>query len=125
MKTKLDFTDFKINIIKYGRKSIKLKSLIDQAITKGLIIYEDYNFLSYSINAFQLNTDFFNLFLEFLAKPAIEINKKIIDAILWHTKNIISAENVKLHKYLWKWWAFLVQKPVEKPRTILVLKPTL
>jgi len=82
MKTKLDFTDFKINIIKYGRKSIKLKSLIDQAITKGLIIYEDYNFLSYSINAFQLNTDFFNLFLEFLAKPAIEINKKIIDAIL-------------------------------------------
>ena len=77
MGTKLDLTDFKINIIKYGGESIKLKSLIDQAVTKGLIIYEDYNFLSYLINAFQPNTDFFNLFLGFLAKPAPEINKEL------------------------------------------------
>ncbi|EXX71275.1 hypothetical protein RirG_079920 [Rhizophagus irregularis DAOM 197198w] len=83
MKTKLDLTDFKINIIEYSGKSIKLKSLIDQAVTKGLIIYEDYNFLPYPINASQPNTDFFNLFLEFLAKPTPEINKEIMDPILW------------------------------------------
>ncbi|GES75077.1 highly derived D5-like helicase-primase [Rhizophagus clarus] len=73
----------------------------------------------------QPNTDFFNLFLGFLTKPVMEINKEIMDSILWHTKNIISAENVKLHEYLWKWWAFLVQKLAEKSRTILVLKSTL
>ncbi|CAI2187338.1 4127_t:CDS:2, partial [Funneliformis geosporum] len=36
-----------------------------------------------------------------------------------------SDENVKLHEYLWNWWAYLVQKPEEKPRTIIVLKSTL
>ncbi|PKK57925.1 hypothetical protein RhiirC2_720896 [Rhizophagus irregularis] len=48
-----------------------------------------------------------------------------MDMILWHTKNIISDENEKLHKYLWKWWAYLVQKPEKKPRSILVLKSKL
>ncbi|PKK58966.1 hypothetical protein RhiirC2_795509 [Rhizophagus irregularis] len=48
-----------------------------------------------------------------------------MDPILWHTKNIISDENVKLHEYLWNWWAYLVQKPQKKPRTILVLKSAL
>jgi len=46
--------------------------------------------------------DFFNLFLGFLAKPAPEINKEIMDLIFWHTKNIISNKNEKLHEYLWK-----------------------
>jgi hypothetical protein len=100
---KLKLADYKINIIEYGGESIKLKSLIDQADTKGLILYEDYNFLPYPPNAPQLVTDFFNLFLGFLAKPASEINKKIMDLILWHMKNIISDENKKLHEYLWKW----------------------
>ncbi len=50
MKTKLDLIDFKINIIEYSKESIKLKSLIDQTVTKGLIVYKDYNFLLYSIN---------------------------------------------------------------------------
>uniref|UniRef100_U9T848 NrS-1 polymerase-like helicase domain-containing protein n=1 Tax=Rhizophagus irregularis (strain DAOM 181602 / DAOM 197198 / MUCL 43194) TaxID=747089 RepID=U9T848_RHIID len=36
--------------------------------------------------------------LGFLAKPAVEINPKIIDPILWHTKNIISNENSTLQK---------------------------
>ena len=82
---------------------MKLKSLIDQAVTRGLIIYKDWNFLSYSINSLQPDIDFFNLFLGFLAKPVPEINKEIMDLILWHTLNIISDENVKLHKYLWNW----------------------
>ncbi|PKK42329.1 hypothetical protein RhiirC2_804523, partial [Rhizophagus irregularis] len=59
-----------------------LKSLIDQAVIKGLIVYEDYNFLPYPINIPQPTTDFFNLFLGFLAKPVPEINKDIMDPIL-------------------------------------------
>ncbi|CAG8601862.1 3268_t:CDS:2 [Funneliformis caledonium] len=47
------------------------------------------------------DTDFFNLFLRFLAKPAPKINKEIMDPILWHTLNIISDGNVKLYEYLW------------------------
>ena len=84
-------------------KSIKLKLLIDQAVTKGLIIYEDYNFLLYPINVSQPNTDFFNLFLGFLSKPAMKINKEIMDLILWYVKNIICSVNEKLNKYIWNW----------------------
>ena len=84
-------------------ESVKLKSLIDQAVTRDLIIYKDWNFLSYLINTLQPDTDFFNLFLGFLAKLASEINKEIMDLILWHTLNIISDGNVNLHKYLWDW----------------------
>src|SRR6266542_4538320 len=125
MEAELKLTDFKIEIIEYEDESVKLKSLIDQAVTRRLIIYKDWNFLLYSINILQLDTDFFNLFLGFLAKPVLKINKEIMDLILWHTKNIISDENVKLHKYLWNWWAYLMQKQEEKPQTILVLKSTL
>ena len=82
MEAELKLADFKIKIIKYGNESVKLKSLIDQAVTRGLIIYKDWNFLSYSINTLQLDTDFFNLFLGFLAKLASEINKEIMDPIL-------------------------------------------
>ena len=103
MGAELKLADFKIKIIEYGGESVKLKSLIDQAVTKDLIIYKDWNFLPYLINILQQDTDFFNLFLGFLAKPMPEINKEIMDLILWHTKNIISDENVKLHEYLWNW----------------------
>src|SRR4051794_5313910 len=61
MGVELKLADFKIKIIEYGSKSVKLKSLIDQAVTRGLIIYKDWNFLSYLINTLQSNTDFFNL----------------------------------------------------------------
>ena len=125
MAPKLDLDDYKINILEYGGESIKLKSLISQAVTKGLILYRNINFLPYSLNTPAHDTKFFNLFIGFLAKPAPEINKEIMDPIFWHTKNIISDENVKLHEYLWNWWAYLVQKPEKKPRTILVLKSTL
>ena len=77
--------------------------MIDQAVIKGLIVYADYDFLPYPISVPQPNTEFFNLFLGFLAKPALEINKEIMDLILWHTKYIISDENEKLYEYLWKW----------------------
>src|SRR3989440_8964779 len=95
IEAKLKLVDFKIKIIKYEDESVKLKSLIDQAVTRGLIIYKDWNFLSYLINILQLNTDFFNLFLGFLAKLVPEINKEIMNPILWHTRNIISDENMK------------------------------
>ncbi len=82
MEAELKLADFKIEIIEYRDEFMKLKSLIDQAVTRGLIIYKDWNFLSYSINTLQLDTDFFNLFLGFLAKLASEINKEIMDPIL-------------------------------------------
>lgn len=81
MGPELKIAKFEIKIIKYEGEAVKLKSLIDQAVIKGLIVYTDYNFLLYSISTFQLNTDFFNLFLEFLAKLIMEINKKIMDVI--------------------------------------------
>jgi len=60
-----------------------------------------------------------------LAKPASEINKEIMDPIIWHVLNIICDGNEELNEYIWNWWAYLVQKPQKKPRTILVLKSTL
>jgi hypothetical protein len=53
MEPELKIADFKINVIEYGGESIKLKSLINQAIIKGLIVYANYNFLPYSISASQ------------------------------------------------------------------------
>src|SRR6266498_1470184 len=100
MGPELKIAKFEIKIIEYGGKAMKLKSLIDQAVIKGLIVYVDYDFLSYPISVPQPNTEFFNLFLGFLAKPTMDINKEIMDPILWHVKNIINAENIKLHEYL-------------------------
>src|SRR3954447_17685912 len=82
MGPELKIAKFEIKIIEYGGEAVKLKSLIDQAVIKGLIVYEDYNFLSYPINVSQPTTDFFNLFLGFFAKLAPEINKEIMDSIL-------------------------------------------
>src|ERR1043165_5946287 len=125
MGPKLKISKYEIKIIEYGGETVKLKSLIDQAVIKGLITYADYNFLPYPLNTPPPKTKFFNLFLGFLAKPAMEINKEIMDPILWHVKNIICDGNEVLNEYIWNWWAFLVQKPHQKPRSILVLKSTL
>jgi len=82
IESELKIIKFEIKIIEYGGETIKLKSLIDQAVIKGLIIYEDYDFLLYSISVPQSDLDFFNLFLGFLAKPATEVNKEIMNPIL-------------------------------------------
>ena len=50
MGPELKIAKFEIKIIEYGGEVVKLKSLIDQAVIKGLITYEDYNFLPYPIN---------------------------------------------------------------------------
>ncbi|GBC36239.2 highly derived D5-like helicase-primase [Rhizophagus irregularis DAOM 181602=DAOM 197198] len=99
MGAELKLAKFEIKIIEYWGKSVKLKSLIDQAVIKGLIVYENYDFLPYPISVPQLDSDFFNLFLGFLVKPATKVNKEIMDPILWHLE--------------------------KKPRTILILKSTL
>ena len=62
MGSELKIAKFEIKIIKYGGEAVKLKSLIDRAVIKGLIVYKDYNFLLYSINVPQPVSDFFNLF---------------------------------------------------------------
>ena len=82
MGPELKIAKFEIKIIEYGGEAVKLKTLIDRAVIKGLIVYEDYNFLPYPINVPQPVSDFFNLFLGFLAKLASEINKEIMDPIL-------------------------------------------
>ena len=125
MALKLDITRYEINIVELEEEAMKLSNLIERVVTKGLILYCNINFLPYPLNSPVPNTKFFNLFIGFLAKPAVEINPEIMDPILWHTKNIISNENVELHEYLWNWWAYLVQKPEKKPRSILVLKSKL
>ncbi|GES83069.1 highly derived D5-like helicase-primase [Rhizophagus clarus] len=125
MGAELKLAKFEIKIIEYGGESVKLKTLIDQAVIKGLIVYEDYDFLPYPISVSQPDSDFFNLFLGFLAKPATKVNKEIMDPILWHVLNVICSGDEKLNEYIWNWWAYLVQKPEKKPRTILVLKSTL
>src|SRR6266542_579236 len=48
-----------------------------------------------------------------------------MELILWHVKNVICSGDERLDEYIWNWWAYLVQKSKEKPRTILVLKSTL
>ncbi len=100
MASKLDFVKFEIKIIKYKGESIKLKLLISQAVTKDIIFYNNVNFLSYFLKYSYSTIKYFNLFLKFLVKLMDKINSKIIDPIFWHIKNIISDENMKLHKYL-------------------------
>ena len=78
---KLDLAKYKINIIDLGGESVKLKALIDQALTKALIRYRAVNFLPYPPNVTPPKNKFFNLLPGFLAKPAKEIVSKIMDPI--------------------------------------------
>jgi hypothetical protein len=48
--SKLDLANFKINVIEHGGESVKLKSLLSQAVTKGIILYDDVNFAPYPLN---------------------------------------------------------------------------
>src|SRR5688572_22036371 len=50
MRSELKIAKFEIKIIEYGSEAVKLKSLIDQAVIKGLIVYADYDFLLYPIS---------------------------------------------------------------------------
>ena len=63
--------------------SIKLKDLLLQASIKK-IRYTDVNFMPLPPGISQTRFKFFNLFLGFLAQPALEINKRLINPILWH-----------------------------------------
>ncbi|PKK56200.1 hypothetical protein RhiirC2_800534, partial [Rhizophagus irregularis] len=125
MAPKLDLAKYEVNLIELGGEGVKLINLIDRAVTKGLILYRNINFLPYPLNTPAYDTKFFNLFIGFLAKPVAEINEEIMNPILWHVKNIICSGDERLDEYIWNWWAYLVQNPEKKPRTILVLKSTL
>ncbi len=98
--SELKIVKFEIKIIEYGDETVKLKSLIDQVVIKSLIVYKDYDFLSYFISIFQLNSDFFNFFLGFLTKPITEVNKEIMILILWHVLNVICDKNKELNEYI-------------------------
>ncbi|PKY56851.1 hypothetical protein RhiirA4_477442 [Rhizophagus irregularis] len=121
----LNIGNWSIKIIELGDSPIKLKTLIENADDKCLITYADINFLPYPPNVVPPKNEFFNLFLGFLAKPVAEINKEIMEPILWHVKNVICNGDERLNEYIWNWWAFLVQKPNKKPHSILVLKSAL
>ncbi len=78
---KLDLIKFEINIIEYRGESVKLKSLISQAVTKYIILYDNVNFLLYFLKCLHLTTKYFNLFQGFLAKLIDKINPEIMDLI--------------------------------------------
>ncbi len=82
MTLKLDLAKYEVNLIELGGEPVKLINLIDQAVTKGLILYYNINFLPYSLNTPARDTKFFNLFIRFLAKLTPKINKEIMDLIL-------------------------------------------
>ncbi|SRR6266498_4699411 len=99
MASKLDMAGYEIKVAEYQGESIVLRTFINQAVVKGLILYRNINFLPYSPNTLSLNIKFFNLFLGFKAKLVTEINFTIMDLILWYTKNIISDGNEGFSKY--------------------------
>ena len=103
MAPKLDLAKYEVNLLELGGEGVKLINLIDRAVTKGLILYRNINFLPYSLNTPAHDTKFFNLFIGFLAKPAPEINKEIMDPILWHVKNVICSGDERLDEYIWNW----------------------
>src|SRR5688572_6152308 len=47
---KLDLAKYEVNLIELGGESVKLINLIDQAVTKSLILYCNINFLLYLLN---------------------------------------------------------------------------
>ena len=100
MASELKLPKYKIRIIEYGGNSALLKDLINQAVIRSLIGYDDINFLLYHLNMTPPKTKFFNLFLGFLAKPAPEINEEIMDPILWHVKNVICNGDERLNEYI-------------------------
>ena len=73
MAPKLDFAKYEIKMIEYGGETMKLKTLIDRAVIKGLILYRNIDFLPYPPNTSPINTKFFNLFLGFKAQPTIQL----------------------------------------------------
>ena len=79
MASKLDLAKYEISITEHGGASVELKTLINQAVSKGLILYSNIDFLPYSPNTSPLNTKFFNLFLGFKVRPSVEINFALID----------------------------------------------
>ncbi len=100
IESKLKIAKFEIKIIKYRSELVKLKSLINQTVIKDLIVYVNYNFFPYSIDIFQSDTKFFNIFLGFLAKPMMKISREIMDPIFWHILNVICNGNEKLNEYI-------------------------
>ena len=79
---KLNLAKYEGNLVELEGKAVKLINLIDQMVTKSLILYRNINFLLYQLNTSAHDTKFFNLFIGFLAKPVAEINKEIMKLIL-------------------------------------------
>src|SRR4051812_25692698 len=98
MGPELKLAKFEIKIIEYGGELVKLKPLIDQAVSKGLIVYEETNFLPYPSNI--PRPVIFNLFLGFLARPTDKINPEIMNSILWHVLNVICNGDERLNEYI-------------------------
>ena len=125
MASKLDLAKYEISITKHGGESVVLKSLINRVVSKGLILYSNIDFLSYSPNTSPSNTKLFNLFLGFKVRPSVEINFALIDPITWHIENVWCNGDKNLSEYVINWLAYLIQYPEKKPGTVLVLRSPL
>ncbi|CAG8603943.1 3454_t:CDS:2 [Cetraspora pellucida] len=119
MAPTLDFSKITINIVELEGEPIKLISLIDRIYDSKAIMYDNIDFLPYSPNIEQPKNKFFNLFLGFKAKPALQINYDLVNPIIWHIENIWCARNKVLSIYVLKWLAFLVQYPAKIPGTLV------
>jgi hypothetical protein len=51
MVPKLDLAKYEVNLVELEGEAVKLINLIDQAVTKGLILYHNINFLPYPLNS--------------------------------------------------------------------------
>ena len=100
---KLDIANFMIKITELEGEAIKLISLINHAQTSGAIHYDDVNFLPYPPNNNLPKIEFFNLFLGFKAKPALQIDYDLVNPILWHIEHILNNSDKKLAEYF-IWW---------------------
>jgi uncharacterized protein (UPF0297 family) len=100
---------------------VKLMTIIEKLST-DIIRYHDIVNIPYRPDEQFVDTKFFNIFVGFKAYPAEIIDKKLVWPIIRHIKEVWCNDNKELMTYVLNWVAFLVQKPAEKPGTVIVLR---
>lgn len=102
------------------RKS--LKNLIDICLKKYLTV-SHIDFIPFS-SVHRAPSTIFNLYVDNNEKyyqPELQINSSFIDQFLFHIKEIISANDEDVFKYIISWIAHKIQRPDKKIETCLLL----
>ncbi|GBC52016.2 hypothetical protein GLOIN_2v1770262 [Rhizophagus irregularis DAOM 181602=DAOM 197198] len=87
--------EFQISTIASREVTLRLWVLKTENTNGGLYfdMASKLDFAKYEVNLVELGG--------FLAKPVIEINKEIIDLILWYISNVICDKNKEFNEYIW------------------------